>query len=140
VDEIHPNEERVTQAAARRNPLAAVFVVLLAWIVPGLGHLVLRRWVRAIAFFMAVGGLAIVGYVLRGNVFLPHPADPFGELGFLADACSGTFYVLSRFVEAAGPDISRAAGDYGTRFIAAAGLVNLLSMFDAYEIMAGRRS
>ena len=33
--------------------------------------------------------------------------------------------------------MSRAAGDYGTRFIAAAGVVNLLAVFDAIEIATG---
>jgi len=100
----------------------------------------LHRPGRAILFFFSVGGLAIAGYVLRGNVFPLHSNDPFGTLGFLADAGSGVFYLLSRVFEAAGPDVSRAAGDYGTRFIAAAGVVNILSAFDAYEIASGRRS
>ena len=91
-------------------------------------------------FFAAVAGLAMTGYVMRGNVFPPHSHDPFGTLGFLADAGSGLFYLLARVFEAAGPDVSRAAGDYGTRFIAAAGVVNILSAFDAYEIASGRRS
>jgi hypothetical protein len=42
--------------------------------------------------------------------------------------------------EAAGPDVSRAAGDYGTRFIAAAGVVNMLAVLDVIEIATGRRS
>jgi hypothetical protein len=41
--------------------------------------------------------------------------------------------------DAAGADISRAAGDYGTRFIAAAGIVNILGVIDAYGIARGRR-
>ena len=90
-------------------------------------------------FFIAVAGLAIVGYHMRGNVFPPRSADPFGTLGFWADAASGIFYLLARVFERAGPDVSRAAGDYGTRFIAAAGIVNLIATFDAYEIAAGRR-
>jgi hypothetical protein len=77
---------------------------------------------------------------MRGNVFPPRSADPFGALGFWADAGSGIFYLLARVFERAGPDVSRAAGDYGTRFVAAAGIVNLIGAFDAYEIAAGRRS
>jgi hypothetical protein len=114
-------------------------VAILAWAVPGLGHLVLGRWRRALAFLVSVGGLAIAGYFLRGNVFPEHSADAFGRLGFFADASTGVFYYLAKFFERAGPDVSRAAGDQGTRFIAAAGLVNLLGAFDAYEIAAGRR-
>lgn len=114
-------------------------VAMLAWAVPGLGHLVQRRWIRAAAFFLAVGGLAMSGYLMRGNVFHIHSEDPFGTLGFLADAGSGVFYLLSRFLESAGPNVSRAIGDYGTRFIAAAGIVNVLGVCDAYEIARRRR-
>ena len=118
----------------------APVVAAAAWIVPGLGHLLLGRWGRGLILFLSVGGLAIAGCLLRGNVFPPRSRDPFGTVGFLADAGSGIFYSLARFFESAGPDVSRAAGDYGTRFIAAAGIVNLLGVFDAYEIATGRRS
>jgi hypothetical protein len=133
------NDGSAVERAAGRDVLAP-FIAVIAWIVPGLGHLILRRRGRALVFFLTVGGLAVAGYVLRGNVFPPRTGEPFGTLGFLADAGSGIFYFLSRFLESAGPNVSRAAGDYGTRFIAAAGIVNLLSVFDAYEIALGRRT
>lgn len=131
-----------TEAASRRRrgiPPLAFLVGLAAWLVPGLGHLLTGKWLRGLVFFCCVGGLAIAGYMLRGNVFARHSTDPFGTLGFLADVGSGMFYALAKFFERAGPDVSRAAGDYGTRFIAAAGVVNLLGVFDAFEIAAGRR-
>jgi uncharacterized protein DUF6677 len=132
-------------AAPRQPPkradlgLLAPVIAIIAWLVPGLGHLLLRRWGRALAFFVAVGGLVITGYLMRGNVFPPHSQDPFGTLGFIADASSGVFYLLARVVEVSGPNVSRAVGDYGTRFIAAAGIVNVLAICDAYEIAARRR-
>jgi hypothetical protein len=131
----HPQGSR---ANAGRGALA-LFAAVAAWLVPGLGHLLLGRWGRALVFFCAVAGLVVSGYLLRGNVFPPHSGDPFGTLGFLADAGAGVFYYFSRFFEAAGPDVSRAAGDYGTRFIAAAGVVNLLAVLDTIEISTGRR-
>jgi hypothetical protein len=126
-------------ATNRKRSGFAPFVAIVGWLVPGFGHLLLGRWGRALGFFVAVGGLAITGYLMRGNVFPPHSSDPFGTLGFLADAASGVFYFLSRIVEAAGPDVSRAAGDYGTRFVAAAGIVNVLAVFDVLEIASRRR-
>jgi hypothetical protein len=126
-------------ATAARSALA-LFAAIAAWLIPGFGHLLLGRWGRALIFFAAVGGLVITGYLLRGNVFPSHSGDPFGTLGFLADAGTGVFYYLSRMFEAAGPDVSRAAGDYGTRFIAAAGVVNMLAVLDVIEIATGRRS
>jgi|SRR5208282_1851644 len=128
-----------TETRAKVNSAGPLLIALNAWIVPGLGHLLLGRWIRALGFFAAVGGLAVAGYALRGEVFTAHSSDPFGKLGFIADLGSGIFYWLSRYFEAAGPDISRATGDYGTRFIAAAGVVNLLGVLDAYGIASGRR-
>ena len=137
--ETDANEEGVSRTQTTANRSLAALIAAAGWIVPGLGHLLLGRWGRALIFFISVAGLSVMGYLMRGDVFPPHSGDPFGTLGFIADACSGVFYALARWFEAAGPDVSRAAGDYGTRFIAAAGVVNLLSVFDAYEIAVGRR-
>ena len=134
-----PAKPAIQKSRAARFSFVGLGVAVLAWAVPGLGHLLMGRWGRAIAFFVSVAGLAITGYLLRGNVFPEHSADAFGKLGFIADAGTGVFYHLAKFFERFGPDVSLAAGDDGTRFIAAAGIVNLLSAFDAYEIAAGRR-
>ena len=81
---------------------AGLGVAILAWAVPGLGHLVLGRWRRALAFFVSVGGLALTGYLLRGNVFPQHATDAFGRLGFYADLGTGVFYYLAHFFERPG--------------------------------------
>lgn len=149
MDDIVENnqQESGTAASEERGPrgraaaeVIALFVALAGWVVPGLGHLLLRRWGRAIVFFCAVGGLAVAGYWMRGEIFLPRSQEPFGTLGFVADAASGIFYFLAHVFETAGPDLSQAAGNYGSRFIAAAGIVNLVAILDACEIAAGRRS
>lgn len=132
-------EAPLPEPNAKRNPARPALIAIAAWIVPGLGHLLLRRWGRALGFFLAASGLVVTGYALRGEVFSPRSTDPFGALGFVADLGSGVLYFLARFLESAGPDISRALGDYGTRLIAAAGIVNLLGVIDAYGIARGRR-
>jgi hypothetical protein len=124
---------------ADRIAVVALVMAIAAWVLPGLGHLLQRRWGRAIFLFLAVGGLALAGYAMRGELFGRQSSDSFGALEFLADACSGVFYFLPRLLDWAGPDVSRAAGDYGTRFIAAAGVVNLLGIVDAYRIASGRK-
>jgi hypothetical protein len=134
------SDVQLTETRVKVNHVSPILIALAAWIVPGLGHLLLRRWTRALGFFLAAGGLALTGYALQGEVFTARSADPFGKLGFIADLGSGVFYLLSRFLEASGPDISRALGDYGTRFIASAGIVNLLGVLDAYGIASGRRN
>jgi len=114
----------------------AAFVA--GWLLPGLGHALLRRWTRAAVFFVSVVALAAVGVWLRGNIFTREAADPFEWLGFLADVGTGVLYPVARSLNIAA-DVSRAAGDYGTRFFAAAGALNLLCAFDAYAIGTGRK-
>ncbi len=136
-------------AIALENPSATqkispILVGIAAWLVPGLGHLILRRWARGIAFFAAIGGLALMSYHLRGVVFSILPPidprmDPLAFLGAVGDAGTGVFYLLARVLEPLGPDISRAAGDYGTRLLAAAGVANFLCIIDACEIALGRK-
>jgi len=139
------NEILVEAAPApERQPVPAILAAVAAWILPGLGHLLLRQWGRGCAVFAAVAGLVMSGYLLRGVVFPIHlhdmRADPLTFLGGVGDAGSGIFYALARFIEKSGADVSRAAGDYGTRFIAAAGVANYLSVADAFEIASGKKS
>jgi hypothetical protein len=129
-------------ADAQGRFTGAVFAVAFAlagWAVPGLGHAFLKCWGRALGFFAAVAGLALTGALMHGYIYEMHADDPFARLGFYTQAASGVFYFAARYVESTGPDLSRAAGEFGTRFIAAAGIVNLLSVLDAFEIGRGRR-
>ena len=123
--------------AATSNPAFPYLIALAGWLVPGLGHLLLRRWGRALAFFLCVGTLAVTGLLLRGHVFSPSTGDAFELLGFAADVGAGIFFLASKFFENGGPDVSVAAGDYGTRFFATAGVLNLLCALDAHDTAAG---
>ena len=58
------------------NPALAYVAVIAGWLVPGLGHLILNRWKKALVYFLAVGSLAIAGMMMRGNVFSLDTSDP----------------------------------------------------------------
>ena len=121
------------KTGTKGNQSLAVSAAVAGWLVPGLGHLLLRRWGKALGYFVAVAVLAVVGLRMRGDVFT-YGGDAFGNLGFLADLGAGVFYFLAHTIDAAGPDVSRAAGDYGTRLIATAGVLNLLCVLEAFQI------
>lgn len=107
---------------------------------PGLGHAVQRMWGRAAACFLCVLALVLVSVKMRGNIFTSTGDDAFAMLGYIADLGTGSFYVLARALDTAGPDVSRASGDYGTRFLATAGVLNLLAALHAYEAARGRKA
>ena len=123
-----------------RREVMAVIVGVAGWIVPGLGHALQKMWGRAVACFLTVGVLVILGAGMRGNVFSSAGNDAFDSLGFLADLGTGTFYLLARTLEKQGADVSHAGGDYGTRFMATAGVLNLLAALHAYEVARGRKA
>jgi hypothetical protein len=137
------SEETTAVAAPQQNSKreALAFVVGVAgWLVPGLGHALLKMWGRALAAFLTVGLLVIVGAGMRGNVFNSNGNDAFDSLGYLADLGTGTFYLAAKSLETNGADVSHAGGDYGTRFLAAAGVLNLLAALHAYEAARGRKA
>lgn len=121
----------------RHSSTVAVLIGLAAWLVPGTGHLLLRLWSRGLAVFLLVGALAWTGVALRGRLFAMTTDDFFDLLGFFADCGAGVFFYLAQKYAHGGFDVAHAAGDYGTRFFAAAGVLNVLAAVDAYRIARG---
>jgi hypothetical protein len=128
------------ETEAEQPAVRAVAVALAGWLLPGLGHALLKMWGRALAIFLTVGFLVYLGAGMRGNVFAPGGEDAFARLGYIADAGTGAFYFVARALEGAGSDVSHADGDYGTRFLATAGVLNLLAALHAYEAARGRKA
>jgi hypothetical protein len=123
-----------------KREVFALAIAVAGWIVPGLGHALLKMWGRAVACLLTVGLLVFFGAGMRGNIFTSGGNDAFDTLGYLADLGAGSFYFLAKSLETSGPDVSRADGDYGTRFLAAAGVLNLLAALHAYEAARGRKA
>ena len=77
---------------------------------------------------------------MRGNVFTRQGSDAFDTLGYIADLGAGSFYLFARAIETGGADVSHADGDYGTRLLATAGVLNLLAALHAYEAARGHKA
>lgn len=118
----------------------AIAIGAAGWLIPGLGHAILKMWGRAVACFLTVALLVLIGVGLRGNIFNSDAGDAFGMLGYVADLGTGSFYFIARTLEPRGSDVAHALGDYGTRFLAAAGVLNLLAALHAYEAARGRKA
>ncbi len=131
--------EQADAKAGKDRKNYALGIAVAGWILPGLGHALQRMWARAAACMVCVGMLVVLSARLRGNVFTAESTDTFDRLGYLADLGAGSFYLLARALETDGADVSKAGGDYGTRFLAAAGVLNLLAALHAYETARGRK-
>jgi hypothetical protein len=137
MDETHA--ARALEHSPKSEPLS-LGIGIAAWILPGLGHAMQKMWGRAIACFLTVGLLVMIGAGMRGNLFTAEGGDAFASLGYVADLGTGSFYLVAKALETNGSDVSKADGDYGTRFLAAAGVLNLLAALHAYEAARGRKA
>ncbi|MGP8247828.1 MAG: DUF6677 family protein [Bryobacteraceae bacterium] len=118
--------------------------VALGWLVPGGGHLLLKRPGRGALLGITITLMFLCGLMMRGSMFQPQTGDLLTVLinvgGFIGDACSGILYLLSAWLNYNQPDMAGAVHDYGTKFLVTAGLLNILAMVDAFEIAAGRKA
>jgi hypothetical protein len=117
--------------------------VALGWLIPGGGHLLLKRTGRGLLLMASVTLMFLCGLMMRGAMFQPQTGDLLTTLihtgGFIGDLCSGILYLLSVWLGYSQPDVAGAVHDYGTKFLVTAGLLNLLAVVDAFEIAAGRK-
>ena len=134
-------------SAAAAPPAASVSkwapVVLLAWLVPGGGHFLLKRPARGAILGASVAIVFLLGLMMRGTLFQPQGGDLLTTViyygGFLGDLLAGVLYFLTVWLGYSQPDQAGHVHDYGTKFLVAAGLLNLLAMADAWEIATGRK-
>ena len=116
-----------------------------AWAVPGLGHLLQRRWGRGVLVAASVWGMFLVGLALGGHLFRVTSNDQgfsavLSALPMVANIGSGLLYIFcwimnTGFAEQA----HRLTYEYGNTFLLVAGLLNYLAMLDAFDIAAGRK-
>jgi len=117
--------------------------VLLGWVIPGGGHLLLKRPARGGLIAASVSGMFLLGLMMRGALFSPQTGDLLTTViycgGFVGNLLSGVLYFVTVWLGYAQPDMAGHVHDYGTKFLVAAGLLNLLGMVDAFEIATGRK-
>jgi Family of unknown function (DUF6677) len=111
-------------------------------LVPGLGHLLLGRWVRGALLLVSVLLMFILGLGMHGALVAPPvPGDfvSFKTLNAFANAGTGLLYVIAlKTGQEAGIPTAQTA-DYGWLFLVVAGLLNYLIVFDAFDIARGRK-
>ncbi len=119
------------------NPVVAA---LLAWVVPGAGHLYLGRRGRALAFCLIVLVSLFTGFALQGNLYRVVAGQPLSFFATLGSMGVGLPYFVARWLLGYQGDIESASYEYGSAFILTAGLMNLLLVLDALDIARGRKS
>ncbi len=125
--EVHPPVGNAYVAAA------------LAWLIPGLGHLYVKRLRRGLAFFVLIVASIWIGCALEGNLARPVQNQPISALATLGTIGMGIPYFLLRSVIGyAGINVAPTF-EYGSAFLVTAGLMNWLLVLDAWDISRGKK-
>lgn len=136
-------------------PGTAWLIGLAAWFIPGSGHLLQQRWGRAALMGGAVWLTFFLGLAMGGHMFDLSPDGPTtGSLlewsrliqvpPMIANFGAGVLYVVCWLMDIGfGDDPAQAARttyEYGNHFLLISGLMNYLTMLDAFDVAAGRKS
>jgi hypothetical protein len=132
------NEERSQVGETRTG--AVVPACLLAWLLPGAGHLYLRRAGKGLLFMGTLGALFLLGVAMDAGL-KPHLGfdDLLALLRSLAQMCLGGPYFLARALGFDAGVVTSVSYEYGTTFTEVAGLLNVLVVLDAYDTATGRK-
>ncbi|MFY9675666.1 MAG: DUF6677 family protein [Terriglobales bacterium] len=129
------------KAAVPEYPLTtnAVIAPILGWIIPGAGHIFLKRYVRGVLLLVSVFAMFFIGLGMNGRIYKPNGGDILDILGFVGDVGAGGLYFLARIMDWGNALAANAAADYGKTFIIVAGLLNFIAAADAHHIALGKK-
>ena len=117
-----------------------VYLPLIAgWLVPGAGHFLLRKWGRGTLLMLSIVCMFALGIAMQGKIY-SNAHEILDMLGFVGDLGTGLLYVASRVLSLGADQIQVTTGDYGTRFIVVAGLLNVIAAVDAHNLRTGRKA
>lgn len=117
----------------------SVIAPAIGWLIPGAGHLIQKKWIRGFLLMASVFTLFILGLLMQGQVYKPNGGDILNILGFIGDLGAGGLYIVSLAKDLGQGAIAHASADYGTKFMFVAGLLNFISVADAYHISIGKK-
>ena len=131
-------EEEKVEAKPRPDTVKLIRVCVGGWLIPGFGHLLLGRKWRALIFFSSIITMFLFGLLMQGEFFSLHSRSYLQVLGYFGELAVGVAMPLAQFLEYSGNPFFVSA-DYGTAFLVSAGVLNALTVLDAYDIALGRK-
>ena len=117
-----------------------LLVLIAGWLVPGLGHLLLGKYIRAALLFVSIVGMFAVGLALAGKIYTPNTGDLLDILGFIGQLGMGLLYAIARVAGLGAPSAANTLADYGTKFLVVTGLLNFIAAVDAHSLANGRKA
>jgi hypothetical protein len=117
----------------------AIGSLLLGWFVPGLGHVYQKKYWKGGIFFVCILSMAALGLFMGGKIYSFQTENPLTILAFFSDLGSGFLFILSKIFSFGLGNLKNTTFEFGTAYIAGAGLLNYLVALDAFDIASGKK-
>lgn len=117
----------------------AALVCLMAWVVPGAGHLWFGRLTKGCLFFVALSAMFGIGLMLEGELFAIDLSQPLVALAALADLGIGLPYFIAQIFGFGEGRVVATTYEYGNSFLIVSGLLNMLVVIDVFDLALGRK-
>jgi hypothetical protein len=146
------SERNMATTPTRKEPVVAknlpatspstmsVVAPAVGWLIPGAGHLIQKRWIRGLLLMASIVIMFVLGLLMDGRIYRPNGGDILDILGFIGDLGAGGMYIVSRAMDLGHNIVPHTTADYGTKYLIVAGLLNFISVADAYHIAIGKKS
>jgi uncharacterized protein DUF6677 len=132
--------QQIAQRIPGEKSSLPAMVLIAGWLIPGLGHLLLGKWIRALLLFASIVGMFLVGLAMQGKIYQPGTGDILDILGFAGQLGLGLLCGLAHWLGWGAASSVNTLADYGTKFIVVGGLLNYIAAVDAHSLANGRKA
>jgi hypothetical protein len=134
------NAQAQALPAKKTTSIPPAVILIAGWLIPGAGHLLVKKPIRAALLFVSIVSMFGIGLALKGKVYSPNTAELLDMLNFAGDLGAGLLYIIARAFDLGQSAVQIAVADYGTKFIVVAGLLNIVAAVDAHSLATGRKA
>jgi hypothetical protein len=123
------------------EPGLVLLLCLVAWVVPGAGHLLQRQTLKGLVFLAILPLMFALGLLLDGTLFGLQPLTQslLTTGAAVAERCVGLPYMVAALLGKGTGNIVSPTYEYGWVFMVVAGLLNCLVILDARDLALGRK-
>jgi hypothetical protein len=133
-------EAEISQRVPGEKSSLPTFALLLGWLIPGAGHLLVGKYIRAGLLFASILGMYLVGLGLQGKIYSTSSGEILDLLSFAGQLGLGLLYVIARVFGLGASSVTITLGDYGSKFLVVGGLLNIIAAVDAHSLANGRKA
>jgi hypothetical protein len=138
-ERIQPTPQPAPAALKRMNMPATLAICSGGWLIPGLAHVLIGRWLRGLIFAGCVLLMFALGLAMHGKLYDLEFDEPLHIFAFIANIGTGIPYWIAERLNLGIGTMTWPSYDYGTTYLWVCGLLNYLIVLDAFDIAQGRK-